>query len=175
MRNSASEHNHLILTRFVALVVVLLQWPISLKGDQVFTITSEDMVAIHADRGWEDVQPNTVHFVGHFEMRIRDAQLTANRATLYGKLENPDRLVLQGSPAQISLSHALDNRVEKILAEANQIVYERQAALMRLTGAARLAEGDNVLLSDGIEYDIKKDRFRSTGKNGVQIKVRPPK
>ena len=175
MRNSSREHNCLILPRFAAAVFVLLQWPCGLQGDQVFTITSEDMVAIRADKGWEDIQSDTVHFAGHFQMRIRDAELTANRATVYGKLDNPDRLILRGSPARISLSHSLNNQAELIVAEANQIVYEREGALMRLTGAARLAEGDNVVLSDGFEYDIKNDRYRSIGKGGVEVRVRPPR
>jgi lipopolysaccharide export system protein LptA len=44
---------------------------------------------------------------------------------------------------------------------------------MLLNGAARLAQGDNVLVSDRIEYDISTDRFRTQGQTGVQIDVHP--
>jgi lipopolysaccharide transport protein LptA len=173
MRNSISKHNRLILPRFVVVVFLPLQWPCSLSGDQTFGISSEDMVSIHADQGWEDTEPDTLHFSGHFEMRVGDAQLTADRATVHGPLENPDWLVLQGSPARMSLFHTQNNRVQPIQAEAEEIAYEREAALMRLRGSARLAEGDNVLLSHDIEYDIKTDRFNTQGKTSVQINVHP--
>lgn len=173
MRNSTDKHNHLILTRFVVVVFLLLQWPCGLHGDQPFGIGSEDMVSIRAEQGWEDTEPDTVHFSGHFEMRIGDAQITADRATVYGPLENPDRLVLQGSPARMSLFHTQNNRVQAIKAEAEEIAYEREAALMRLTGAARLAEGDSVLLSHNIEYDIETDRFNTRGQTSVRINAHP--
>lgn len=172
MRNSAGKHNQVMLPRLTALVFACMLRPCP-AGDEVFGISSEDMVAIHADRAWEDIQPDTAHFAGHFDMRVRDLQLTATRATLYGPLNNPDRLDLKGSPARLSLSHTEGGRVETIKAEAREIVYDRASASMRLNGAARLAQNDNVLLSDSIEYDIKNDRFHTTGKGGVQIKVRP--
>jgi lipopolysaccharide transport protein LptA len=152
---------------------LLLQGPYSLRGDQTFGISSEEMVSIHADQGWEDIEPDTVHFSGHFEMHVGDARFTADRATVHGPLENPDRLVLQGSPARLSLFHTQNDRVKAIQAEAEDIAYEREAALVRLTGAARLTEGDSVLLSHDIEYDISTDRFNTQGRTSVQINVHP--
>ena len=173
MQNSARKHNLLILPRFVIVVFLLLQSPCSLRGDPPFGIGSEDMVSIHAEQGWEDTEPDTVHFSGHFEMQIGDAQITADGATVHGPLEDPDWLVLRGSPARMSLFHKQDDRVQAIKAEAEEIVYEREAAVMRLTGAARLAEGENVLLSHDIEYDIKTDRFNTRGQTSVRINAHP--
>jgi lipopolysaccharide transport protein LptA len=158
-----------------AIALLLSFQAVMLSADQAFSISSEDMVAIHADEAWEDIDPDIAHFSGHFDMRVRDLQLTADRATLYGPIENPDRLELSGSPARLSLTHMLNDRPETVNAEAQNIIYERKAASMRLDGAARLAQGDNMLLSDGIEYDVKTDRFHTTGRSGVQIRVRPQK
>jgi lipopolysaccharide transport protein LptA len=173
MRNSAKEHTPFILPRLVSLVFVLLLQPFSLSGDQQFDITSEDMVAIHADQAWEDIEPGKVHFSGHFEMRVRDLVLSSDRATLFGELDDPDRLVLEGSPTRFSLSHTLGDRTEAVQAEAREIVYDRETGLMTLNGSARLAQGENFLLSERIEYDIKADRFRTSSETGLEINVRP--
>jgi lipopolysaccharide transport protein LptA len=114
-----------------------------------------------------------LHFAGHFEMRVGDMVLSADRATLYGQLNDPDRLVLEGSPARLSVSQTKSDGVETIQAEAQEMLYERESDLMLLIGAARLTQGDNVLISDRIEYDISADRFRTQGQTGVQIDVDP--
>jgi len=187
MRNSANAHILTLresgfpapafrcLAGLTSVLLMLCLEATTLSAGQAFTISSEDMVAIHADEGWEDIEPDIAHFSGHFDMRVRDLQLTADRATLYGPVDNPDRLELSGSPARISLLHYLNDRPETVQAEAQSIIYERKASSMRLIGAARLAQGDNVLLSDNIEYDVKTDRFHTTGRAGVQIRVRPQK
>jgi len=175
MRNFACKNKLITSTGLPAVALLLSFQTLTLGADQAFSISSEDMVAIHADEAWEDIEPDIAHFSGHFDMRVRDLQLTADRATLYGPIENPDRLELSGSPARLSLTHMLNDRPETINAEAQNIIYERKAASMSLTGAARLAQGDNMLVSDGIEYDVKTDRFHTTGRSGVQIRVHPQK
>ncbi len=173
MRNFASKHNQAMPAGPLTVLLLLLLLPFSLSGQQQFSITSEDMVAIHADQAWEAIEPDTLHFAGHFEMRVGDLVLNADRATLYGKLNDPDRLVLQGSPARLSASQTKDDGVQTVQAEAQEMFYERESDLMLLNGAARLTQGDNVLVSDRIEYDIRTDRFRTQGQTGVQIDVYP--
>ena len=170
MQNSSSKQKQVISS---GLLVMMMLQSLSLSGDQEFSVSNEDMVSIHADKAWEDIEPDTAQFAGHFNMRVRDMQLTAERATLHGNIDDPDRVVLNGSPARIKLSHTVRNRKETVQAEAQEIVYERESAMVRLTGGARLSEGDNVLFSNSIAYEIKTDRFRSEGDLGVQIKVPP--
>jgi lipopolysaccharide transport protein LptA len=173
MRNFASKHNQVLPSGLPTVLFMLLVGPINLVNGQEFTITSEDMVAIHADQAWEDIEPDTVHFSGHFEMRVRDMVLHADRASVYGKLDNPDRLVMEGSPTHLSLSQTQGDRVETVQAQAKQIIFERGSGLMRLNGDARLAQGDNVLFSEHIEYDIRNDRFQTLGHTGVEIDTHP--
>ena len=173
MRNFASKHNTIALSVLRAALFTLLLSPFGLCRAQEFNITSEDMVALHADKAWEDIEPDTVHFAGHFEMRIRDMLLTADRATVYGKLDNPDRLIMEGSPTRLSVTHSQGDRLEPVHAEAREIVFERESGLMRLSGGARLAQGDNILFSERIDYDIKSDRFHTEGQTDVHINVHP--
>lgn len=174
MRNSVRNHNwrngRLSASAPWALLVALL-CPGAWAQDQEFRITSEDMIAIRADQAWEDSKPNTVNFEGHFEMRVHDWLVQADRAILQGKLDDPVRLVLQGSPARMELSHTVNGRTEQVLGEAQEIVYDREMELIYLKGAARLGQGDNVLKSDSVRYDIRENRFQAEGDSGVQLEV----
>ena len=132
----------------------------------------EDTINITADQAWEDTEPDTVHFRGHFEMRSNQWQVTAEQATLRGALDAPDHVTLVGSPAEISLSRTVNEQPEPIAAQALQIAYSRETNSLILSGGASLSQGDNTLSSEIIEYDISNDRFRSRGENGAQMKVR---
>jgi len=153
------------------LALLVLLHPLALPGSSEFSLNREDMIAIRADQAWEDLEPDTVHFDGHFEMRIRDWRATAERALLYGKLDDPERLVLDGAPARFEASYLQGNRTEKVLAEAREIIYERKSRLIRLSGDAQILQGDSLLRSSAIEYDIGNGRFRTEGEADVQIKT----
>lgn len=177
MRNSSTEHNLPVMRpqlRTLPWVTLMLLFPLALSGDEDLRISREDMVAIHADRAWEDIEPDTVHFEGHFKMQVRGLLVNADRVTLYGKLDNPDRLELQGSPARFHLSHTQGNRMEDVAGEALEIVYQRESELISLNGTARLVQGENVLQSSEVEYDIKSNRFRAKGATGVHINIPTP-
>ncbi len=172
MRNSVDKHKsspNKRISGILALVCLLL--PITGLSEEKFRLTSEDMVTLRADEAWEDVEPDTVHFSGNFEMRIRDWVLNANTASLYGKIDNPDRLLMQGSPARIKISHGTGSKLQELQGEAQEIIYDRASDTIRLSGNARLDQGDNVMQSSRIEYDIKTDRIHATGDGGVQINV----
>jgi len=174
MRNSARNHNKShFRTRTSVLcgVVLALLSPEAWTQDQEFQISSEDMIAIRADQAWEGSEPDTVHFEGNFEMRVHDWFVKADRATLEGKMDSPERLVLQGSPVRMELSHTVNGRTEQVSGEAQEIVYDRQDELIYLNGSAQLTQGENVLQSNSIEYDVKANRFRAEGDTGVRIQV----
>jgi hypothetical protein len=81
MRNSAYKHKSSLnqpLHGILALACLL--FPLLAVPEEKFRLNSEDMVAISAEEAWEDVEPDTVHFSGNFEMRIRDWILHADSA-----------------------------------------------------------------------------------------------
>ena len=102
-------------------------------------------------------------------MRIRDMILKAHSASLFGRLENPERLVLKGAPANFTLLADGQDRDNIIRAEAQEIIYNRDTRWVSLNGGARLSQGDRVLSSIAIEYNIDTDRFRTRDQTGVEI------
>ena len=136
---------------------------------EAFYVESEDVVAIRAEAAWEDSEPETIHFSGDFEMRVRDWRLTADNATLQGRLEDPEMVTIEGSPARLDLVRHTDHGPETVQAEAARVTYQRAGNRIRLDGFARLIQGESVLYSNHIEYEPDTDRLRASGETGVRI------
>ncbi len=164
---SASGHG---LIPVLAAVLLMVPQARASGDDQGFRIGHEDVVSIRADTAWEDTQPDVVHFEGRFEMHVRDWMVLADRAVLFGKLDDPDRVVLEGSPARMELSYTLGERTEIVHGQASKIVYDREAAQIRLSGDAQMGQGDKMLRSGEINYDISTDRFQTKSETGISIR-----
>jgi lipopolysaccharide transport protein LptA len=172
-RGSFFGPNPTVLAHFAAAVLLMVPQPCISGDDQGFRLSREDVVSIRADTAWEDIEPDTVHFEGNFRMQVRDWLVLADRATLQGKLDDPDRVTLEGSPARLELSYTLGERKEIVRGEAGKIVYDRETAQIRLSGDARMGQDDKMLHSSEIDYDINTDRFRTQGATGINVRVDP--
>ena len=132
-----------------------------------------DMISISADEAQEDEQPGILHLKGNFLMRSSDWFLTSAQATVYGSPNKPDRIYLQGSPARFLFAPGDKEAQEQIKAAAQVIEYLRNTNKLKLSGAAVLMLGDEVIRSAYIEYDIDTNRYQAGGNAGVLIEVPP--
>lgn len=130
-----------------------------------------DTINISADEALEDEKPGILHLKGNFMMRSENWYVTASRATVFGSPTEPDRILLQGSPARFMLLP--DDQVDKeqIEATALEIEYQKINNSLSLRGDARLILGNETIHSSTIEYDITTSRYRAGGDNGVIIRV----
>jgi len=142
-------------------------------GERLSGFSAGDTVSIQAENAWEDEAPNTIHFSGQFELRARDWSLSADQATLYGNLDDPETAILTGSPANIQLKTVSDGEIETIMGKAARIVYQRSTNSIKLEGEASLSIAGQIMQSEEIEYDIDQDRIQAGGNQGVQIRVTP--
>jgi lipopolysaccharide transport protein LptA len=163
--------NPALLMTLLVMILLMVPQPCISGDDQGFRLGREDVVSIQADKAWEDITPDTVYFEGHFQMQVRDWVVLADRAVLLGKLDDPDHLELEGSPARMELSYKLGQRTEILRGEASKILYDRQAAKISLSGDARMVQDDKILQSSEIDYDIDTDRFRTLGETGINISI----
>ncbi|MGA9574355.1 MAG: LptA/OstA family protein [Lysobacterales bacterium] len=132
-----------------------------------------DMISISADEASEDEEPGILHFHGHFLLRSKDWNLTADVATVYGKPDKPDRVILEGSPARFLVSRADSAELGQIEAAAPVVEYSRADNLLLLSSGATLMLGDEVIRSRHIEYNISTNRYKAGGTDGVLIEVPP--
>ena len=131
-----------------------------------------DTVTIRAAEAWEDEKPDIIHFNGDFQLEARDWYLSADQATLYGKLDDPETVVLSGSPALIVVNSKVQGKSQAVTGEAARIVYQRDSNSIRMEGGASLTRDDNTMQGGEIEYDIENDRLRAGGDDGVHISLK---
>lgn len=128
-------------------------------------------VFIRADRAWEptpEVADGTevLNLEGSFEMRGADWWLTADSAQVYGPVEDPERLVIEGAPARVSLTR---RGGESVSGTGRRITYWRRLEVVEVEGGAAFTAGDLAMTSSKIIYDLDEDRLRSFGRVGVTL------
>ena len=137
------------------------------------TATEGEPLLVRADRAWEPAPDaaggdDVLHLEGNFEMRGSDWWLTADTARVYGPVEDPERLVVLGSPARVSV---VRSNGERASGSGQRIVYWRQRELVEVHGAAAFAAGDLAMTSARIIYDLDAERLKSVGDAGITFTV----
>lgn len=141
--------------------------------------SSDDTVTITAQRAWEGEEPDVIHFQGEFELHAPDWSMAGDTAVVYGKLDDPDKVIVEGSPATVSFLRDRDDNTgaadaeEQIDGEAAVVEYYRATDKLLMRGAARLVRKDSKLTSERIEYDVESDRYAAGGEGGINIEYIP--
>ena len=157
----------------------------------ILDLSSDDTVTITAERAWEDDEGDITHFTGSFELRAPDWYVSADSAVVYGKLDDPDKLIVEGRPAKIFIlrdtaqstsssdsgsisgSGSLSDSEPNIEGVASTIEYHRTSNTLTMRGAAILTREDNTLSSELIEYDIDEDNYSASGEGGISVQFSP--
>ncbi len=160
-------------TRCIAAALLALLVSTGGQAAQKLELTRDDTVVVRADEAWEEPGQRIAHFRGNFQLKAPDWSVAADRAVVYGPLENPDRVVVDGMPARIRLLKS--DRITEVEGQGRHIEYRRASDTVSLSGEARLNDGDNALVSSRIEYDIGADSISAGGEEGVEVVVQPKK
>lgn len=136
------------------------------------TVPADRPIRVTADSATNDPDENVTEFQGHFSLSGTDWPLEGDRATVYGPIEKPLRVVLEGRPARIWIRrHGRDRDVS---AEAEVIDYRPDEHKLRLQGNVNLVESSGRhVSSDGFEYDLETEKMNSTGP--IRIQAQPEK
>jgi len=164
------------VNRYLAVIqiaVLVAAVPLYADSERVTGFSSEDTVTIRSAEARMDEQSDIIHFGGSFEIRANDFYLLSEQASLYGKLDDPETIMVSGSPAIIRVSTGDKDEASTINGQAMKIVYERNTNSIRMEGDASLSRGGHMMRGGEIEYDIEKDRLRAGGDGGVHITVDP--
>ena len=125
-------------------------------------------IVIRADRAWEGAEDGILYLEGSFEMSSADWRVTAWNAEVHGPVEDPELIVVRGGPAWISF----DNKGSTITGQGRRIVYRYREEVIELYDEAVLEGEDMSMTSSVIVYDLRNERLRSSGSDGVEVIVR---
>jgi lipopolysaccharide transport protein LptA len=141
--------------------------------ERISGLSSGDTLTIRSPEARMDEEPNIFHFEGGFELRATDWYLSSDHATLYGKLDDPETVVISGSPAQILVNTISNGQATTINGHAERIVYQRRSNSIRMEGNAFISRNEHSMSGGEIEYDIEQDHLSAGGDGGVHIEVKP--
>ena len=163
---------------------LLIIIPITMQGfapallaaeERITGFSSGDTLTIRSFDARMDEDPNIFHFGGGFELRAKDWYLSSDHATLYGKLDDPETVVISGSPAQILINTISNGETSTINGQAEHIIYQRRSNSIRMEGSAFISRDEHSISGGEIEYDIENDQLSAGGDGGIYIEIRPHK
>ena len=163
---------------------LLIIIPITMQGfapallaaeERITGFSSGDTLTIRSFDARMDEDPNIFHFGGGFELRAKDWYLSSDHATLYGKLDDPETVVISGSPAQILINTISNGETSTINGQAEHIIYQRRSNSIRMEGSAFISRDEHSISGGEIEYDIENYHLSAGGDGGIYIEVRPHK
>ena len=165
----------------ILLPLALLALPLAIPPGfaDAFSFNSDDTITISAVRGWEADETDVLHFSGNFELHAPDWSMSGDSAMVYGKLDNPDKVVVEGRPAKVSFLRKdqenpdASDPSERIDGMARFVEYFRATDQLIMRGGAKLLRKDNKLSSETIEYNVDKDRYSASGEGGVNVQLNP--
>ena len=141
--------------------------------ERITGFSSGDTLTIRSPEARMDEEPDIFHFEGGFELRAKDWYLSSDHATLYGKLGNPETVVISGTPAQILIDTISNGQATTINGRAERIVYQRSTNSIRMEGNAFISRDEQSMSGGEIEYDIENDHLSAGGDGGIRIEIRP--
>jgi len=139
----------------------------------VRSVSDDTVIIVSADESWEDEEEDILHFRGNFEIQMPNWTLRADLATVYGKLDDPQRVVAEGSPVHFVYHYTEAGKPSTTQGEGQHLEYEKEHELLRLSGNARLATDRRVMQSSEIQYDLGQQKLDAGGSEGVRITIDP--
>ena len=133
--------------------------------------SAEETVTISAREAWEDEAPDVINFRGDFQLETTQWQIRSEEATLYGNLDDPDTVILDGTPAVFIIEVHDDESPYRVEGKATRIIYEKALDSIFLQGDASISNGDSLLEGGSIRYYIGNDEISATGEAGVRIRA----
>jgi lipopolysaccharide transport protein LptA len=153
------------------ITIVLTAGP--LDAADLLPLSDDTVIMVSADESWEDAEQDIIHFRGNFEIQLPNWTLKADFATVYGELNDPQRVVAEGSPVKFVYHYTETGNPSFVEGEGQRIEYEKKRNLLNLSGAAKLSTDRRVMHSSEIKYNLDQQKLEAGGPEGVQITISP--
>jgi len=157
----------------LALSVIALGGSLTAVAVELNKPADRETIMVSAELAWEDPGSTTTHYRGNFVLRTPEWSVKAAEASVYGSINNPDRIVLSGAPARIWINQPEQDKV--VHGAGAQVEYRLDSKTVTMTGDAELHDGDDTVNSESIVYDIKADAYSAGGTGRVRISINPDK
>lgn len=164
----AARQQHTTKSRARALVsLVVLGISAAWAEDDVPFTVLEDTLIVSAARAFESDDGTAMVLEGGLELHANDWRIVADRAVLAGRLDDPDKVVVDGDPARIIVG-ASDGG-EALEGRGQHLEFEPNTETIRLEGAAMIVRGEQSISSESIKYLLDKGTFAAGSHGRVRV------
>ena len=130
-----------------------------------------DTVIARAQEAWESDNGDIMFIQGDLQLRGSHWHIYADTARVEGKLGDPTRVVVDGSPARIVVSR--DNDPQPLEGRSRHLDFDPRAKKLRLDGAATIVKGQESISSESIRYSLDRNTFEAGSHGRVKVVTGP--
>jgi lipopolysaccharide transport protein LptA len=127
----------------------------------------EDTVIARAQEAWESDNGDTMFIRGDLQLHGTHWHIYADTARVEGKLGDPARVVVDGSPARIVVSREAAS--QPLEGWSRHLEFNPRTKLMRLDGAATVVRGQDSITSESIRYSLERNTFEAGSHGRVKV------
>jgi lipopolysaccharide transport protein LptA len=131
----------------------------------------EDTIIARAREAWQSDSGEVMYFSGDLQLRGSRWRISADRARVEGKLADPDRVVVDGSPARIVVGR--ESEVEPSEGRSQHLEFDPRDETVRLEGGAMIVKGQQSISSETIRYLLARDTFAAGSHGRVRVVTTP--
>lgn len=154
----------------LGMAVGMMLMPVAVgAADDRFGIDWDAPITVRAAEAWTDSEQKLTRLDGQIVFNHHQWRLQADHAEVFGALDAPGRVVIDGVPATIVVRETADRA--RIQGSGRSIEYSRDPARLVLSGQAVLTEGRRSFHGEHLEYDL--DTRRMTSKGPVRMRFEP--
>ncbi len=158
------------LQRLAAIVTALLsQFAHAAEIEPLSKV--QDTVIARAQEAWESDNGDTIFIRGDLQLRGSRWHIYADTARVEGKLGDPARVVVDGSPARIVVRH--DATGQPLEGRSRHLEFNPRTKFMRLDGAATVVRGQDSISSESIRYSLERNTFEAGSHGRVKVITGP--
>lgn len=130
-----------------------------------------DTIIARANEAWQDEDGRVMHFNGDLRLRGSQWHITADRARVEGRLEDPDLITVDGDPARIVVDAA--HSTEPVEGHCQHLEFEPRDQKLHLQGEAMVVKGEQSIASETIEYLLQRNNFTAGSVGRVKVVTKP--
>ena len=152
-------------------LVALLSPPEVMASDLPALEPQSNTLVVRAERASQSDDRMLFSLLGALELRADRWVINADSAILVGRLSDPDEIIVDGSPATITVQ--MTDESEPFTGTSSHLEFDTRKEIVRLEGDATVKREHESISSDLIRYWLQRETFVAGSRARVRVVTTP--
>ncbi|MGR8919031.1 MAG: LptA/OstA family protein [Gammaproteobacteria bacterium] len=130
-----------------------------------------DAIIVRARQARQSPDGERLYLDGDLWVLARDWRIEASSAEIVGRLQDPDRIVVEGGSSRITVQRPDDG--SPFEGSSDALEFQPRQNIVQLEGAATVRRGRQSISSDMIRYLLDRDTFAAGSGGRVRVTTLP--